>query len=158
MGSIFKRILTVRSLIWRYIFLLVNSSGTTYHNLHVLHINVVIIRNARYISASREFGTQAQNFNAKGKHVFTWGVMLPPTNSTKTAAPIEICEGWQQSASGPSPERSVVPSEQGDFVSTAPGSSEHSSVQQEFQQTLCMRECTYTHTQPSCEGRTSHKP
>lgn len=120
-SSIFKRILIVRSLFWHYIFLLVNSSGTTYHSLHALHINVVITRNARYISASREFGTRAQNFNAKRKHFFRWGVVLSPTNSTAAAAPVEICEGWQQPASGPSPERSAAPGEQGDMVSTAPG-------------------------------------
>lgn len=52
MGSIFKTKLSARSLIWRYIFLLVNSSGTTYHSLRGLHIDVVTTRKARYTSAS----------------------------------------------------------------------------------------------------------
>lgn len=38
--------------------------GAINHNLHGLHINVAIPRNAGYVSTRREFGAQAQNFNS----------------------------------------------------------------------------------------------
>lgn len=105
MGSIFKRTLTVRSLSWCYIFLLVSSSGTTHHNLHGLHIKVVITRNATYSTASRDSGTELQWQTETPFHTGSGAV---PTSSTETAAPPEIWGGWQQSASGPRPKEMLL--------------------------------------------------
>lgn len=96
MGSILQRTLTVRSLIWRYIFLLVNSSGTTYHNLHSMHINGIITRNKECISASSEH-------NARRKHALNGEqCCLPPSVPSAVG-------GLKPSASGPSPARSAAP-------------------------------------------------
>lgn len=140
MGSIFKRILTVRTFLWHEIFLLVKSCGTIYHNLHDLHINVAITRNAGYVSAGREFGAQAQNFNAKEKHFLHGKLCCLPPRAPRQQLPLHSAR--EDSSHLPDFQKEVLLLMSMGFISTASGSSETVSVQQEFQQTLCMCECT----------------
>lgn len=139
--------------------LLVNSSGTIYHNLHGLHINAVITRNATYISASREFGIQTQNFSAKGmmgRDMMGRDVVshqqYQDSSSNWNLGGLTAFSFWTESR-----EKNVVPGERGDGVSRASGSSEHSSVQQEFQQTVWVH--THRHSLPEKEAHhINHRP
>lgn len=149
MGSILKRTLTRRTFLWHEIFLLVKSSGTIYHNLHGLHVNVAIPRNAGYVSARRESGAQAQNFNARENHFLHGELCWLPPRAPRQQLPLHFAR--EDSRHLPDFQKVVLFLASMGFISRAPGSSENFSVQQEFPQSVGMCECTPP--QPSCGGR-----